>query len=159
VNPIPPKKMRGIFIKIYNAGEIHSNQTGYFPATSSKGNQYFMVLVEVDGNYIDTELIKNKSVRFIIIAYLALWTRLTAMSTVRPTTHILDNKVLKAYKAEIKNNCTIQLVPPGNHCRNLAKREIQTFINHFKAIIAGLDDNFPMNLRDRQFPRAVLILK
>jgi hypothetical protein len=50
VDPSPPKKMRAIFIKIYNAGKMHSNQTGRFPAMSSKGNQYITVLVEVDGN-------------------------------------------------------------------------------------------------------------
>jgi hypothetical protein len=55
VDPSPPKKMRDIFIKIYNAGEMHSNQTGCLPAMSRKGNQYIMVLVEVAGNYIDTE--------------------------------------------------------------------------------------------------------
>ncbi len=62
VDPSPPKKMRDIFIKIYNACEMHSDQTGGFPATSSKGNQHIMVLVEVDGNYIDAEPMKNKSV-------------------------------------------------------------------------------------------------
>ncbi len=39
--------MRDVFINIYIAGKMHSNQTGCFPATSSKGNQYIMVLVEV----------------------------------------------------------------------------------------------------------------
>ena len=107
--------MRDIFIKIYNAGEMQSNQTGCFLATSSKGNQYTMLLVEVDGNYIDAEPMKDKSEGSIIKAYLTLWTRLTALGTVQPTMHILDNKVSEAYKAEIKKNCTIQLVPPGNH--------------------------------------------
>ena len=58
---------------------------------------------------------KNKSEGSIIKAYLALWTQLTASGTVRPTTHILDNKASAAYKAEIKKNCTIQLVPLDNH--------------------------------------------
>jgi hypothetical protein len=53
VDPSPPKKMRDIFIKIYNVGKMDSNQTGCFTATSSKGNQYIMVAVEVDENYID----------------------------------------------------------------------------------------------------------
>ena len=61
---------------------MHSNQTGHFPATSSKGNQYIMVLVEVDGNYIDAEPMKNKSEGSIIKAYLILWTRLTESVTV-----------------------------------------------------------------------------
>jgi hypothetical protein len=106
VDPSPPKKK---IIKIYNTGEMHSDQTGCFPATSSKGNQYIMVLVEVDGN------LKNKSQGSIIKAYLILWTRLPESGTVQPITHILDNEVSEAYKAEIKKNCTIQLVPPGNH--------------------------------------------
>jgi hypothetical protein len=83
VDPSPPNKMRDIFIKIYNTGKMHSNQTGHFPTTSSKGNQYIMVLVEVDGNYyIDAEPMKNKSEGSIIKAYLILWTRLTELGTV-----------------------------------------------------------------------------
>jgi hypothetical protein len=115
VDPSPPKKMRDIFIKIYNTGKMHSNQTGRFPAMSSKGNQYIMVLVDVDGNYIDSEPMKNKSEGSIIKDYLILWTRLTELGTVQPIRHILDNEVSDAYKAEIKKNCTMQLVPPGNH--------------------------------------------
>ncbi len=83
----------------------------------SKGNQYIMVLVEVDGNYINAEPMKNKSEGLIIKAYLALWIQLTASGTVRPITHILDNEAWAAYKVEIKKNCAIQLVPPNNHCR------------------------------------------
>jgi hypothetical protein len=82
VDPSPPKRMRDLFIKKYNASKMHSNQTGCFPATSRKGNQYIMVLVEVDGNYIDAEPMKNKLEGSIIKAYKTLWTRLTALSTV-----------------------------------------------------------------------------
>jgi hypothetical protein len=117
-----------------------------------------MVLVEVDGNYIDAESLKNRSEGETIKAYLALWTRLTANGTVKPTTHILDNKASEAYKAETRKNCTIQLVPPDNHRQNLAERAIQTFKNHFKAVIAGVDNNFPMHLWDRLLLQTVLTL-
>jgi hypothetical protein len=137
---------------------MHTDQSGRLPATSSKGNQYITVLVEVDGNYIDAEPMKNKSEGLIIKAYLALWTQLTASGTVRLTTHILNNKASAAYKAEIKKNCAIQLVLPDNHQRNLAERAIQTFKNYFKAVIVGEDDNFPMNLWDRLLPQTVLTL-
>ncbi len=63
---------------------MHNNQTGCFPATSSKGNQYIMVLVEVDRNYINAEPMKNKSEGSIIKAYLILWTRLMELGTVQP---------------------------------------------------------------------------
>jgi hypothetical protein len=82
VDPSPPKKIRDILIKIYNAGEMHSNQTGRFPATSSKGNQYIMVLVEVDRTYINAKPMKNKSEGSIIKAYLISRTRLTESGTV-----------------------------------------------------------------------------
>ncbi len=104
-NKMSPKKMQDVYIQIHNASEtMHTDQSGRFPATSSKGNQYIMVLVEVDGNYIDAEPMKNKSEGLIIKAYLTLWTQLTASGTVRLTTHILDNKASATYKAEIQKN-------------------------------------------------------
>ena len=39
---------------------MHTDQTGRFSATSTRGNQYIMVLVKVDGNYIDAEPMKNR---------------------------------------------------------------------------------------------------
>jgi hypothetical protein len=60
--PTREKKMHDIYIKIHNVSNtMHSNQTGCFPATSSSGNQYIMVLVEIDGNYINAEPMKNRS--------------------------------------------------------------------------------------------------
>jgi hypothetical protein len=59
---------------------------------------------------------------------------------------------------EIKKNCAIQLVPPDNHQQNLAERAIQTFKNYFKAVMVGVDNNFPMNLWDRLLPQMVLTL-
>ncbi len=104
---------------------MHTDQPGQFPATSSNGNQYIMVLVEVDGNYINAEPKKNKSAGSMVKAYIELWTRLTAKGVIRPTTQHLDNEVSAELKAEIIKNCTIQLVPPNNHRRNLVERAIQ----------------------------------
>jgi hypothetical protein len=67
-------KARDIYIKVHNATEtMHTDQTGRFPAISSKGNQYIMILVEVDGNFIDAEPMKNKSEGSMIKAYQTLW--------------------------------------------------------------------------------------
>jgi hypothetical protein len=152
-------KAKDVYIKVYNATEMmHSDQTGRFPATSSRGNQYVMVLVEVDGNFIDTKPMKNRSERAMTKAYTALWTRLTASGTVKPKTHILNNEASAEFKKEIQKNCSIQLVPPDNHQRNLAERAIQTFKSHFKLILAGVDDSFPMQLWDRLLPQAILTL-
>jgi hypothetical protein len=128
-----PKRMNDVYIKIHNASKtMHSNFTGQFPAVSSRGNQYIMVLNEVYGNYIDAEPMKNKIEGSIIKAYLILWARLMASGTVKPTTHLLDNESSAAFKAEIKQNCKYQLVPPDNNRMNLAECAIQTFKNHLK---------------------------
>jgi len=117
-----------------------------------------MVLVEVDGNYIDEEPMKNRSAGSMIKAYLALWARLTATGIIRPMTHLMDNEASAELKSEIRKNCTIQLVPPDNHRRDLAERAIQTFKCHFKAILAGVDDSFPMQLWDKLLPQTILTL-
>jgi hypothetical protein len=60
----------------------------------------------------------------------------------KPTSHLLDNEASEEFKAEVRKNCTIQLVAPDNHQQNLAEQAIQTFKSHFKAILAGVDDRF-----------------
>ncbi len=69
------KKMYDVYIKIHNVSNtMHSDQTGCFPATSSSGNQYIMVLIEVDGNYIGAEPMKNRSAGSMIKAsFFTLW--------------------------------------------------------------------------------------
>jgi hypothetical protein len=116
-NTQPPTKekiMQDLNIKVHNVNNtLHSNQTGCFPATSSSGNQYIMVIVEVDGNYIDTEPMKNISAGSMVKTYQTLWKRLTETGSIKPTTHILDNAASEELKEAIGNNCTIQLTPPG----------------------------------------------
>ncbi len=93
-----------------------------------------------------------------IKAYLALWKQLTASGMVKPTTHLLENKASEEFKVEIKKNSSIHLVPPDNHQQNLAERAIQTFKFHFKAILAGVNDSFPMRLWDKLLLQTILIL-
>ena len=77
------RKTKDVYIKIHMADDtMYTDQPGRFPATSSNGNQYIMVLVEVDGNYIDAEPMKNRSAGSMIKTYLALWARLTATGTI-----------------------------------------------------------------------------
>ena len=75
-NPPPSskKKEHDVYIQIFNAEEaMHTDQTGRFPANSSSGNKYIMVLVEIDGNYIDGEPMKDQMEGSMIKAYLILW--------------------------------------------------------------------------------------
>jgi hypothetical protein len=155
----PHLKKNDVYVKIFNARDtIHTDQTGNLPVTSSRGNKFIMVLVNVDGNYIDAEPVKDHTDASLIKAYTALWNRLTASKIVTPKLHVLDNEASAAFKTAIKMNCDLQLVPPDTHRRNLAERAIQTFKSHFIAILAGVDDSFPMQLWDRLIPQAVLTL-
>jgi hypothetical protein len=61
--------------------------------------------------------------------------------------HHLGNGCLAEFKACIaKNEMTHKLVPPDCHHRNIAKRAIQTFKNHFVSIPSGVDNRFPLSL-------------
>ncbi len=109
-------------MKTTNAKEaMYTDQTGRFPANSSSGNKYIMVLVKIDSNFINAEPMKSKTEDAMINAYLTLWKGLTETKTVKPKMHVLDNEASEKFKNEIKNNCKMQLVPPDTHQQNLAK--------------------------------------
>jgi hypothetical protein len=63
-----------IYFKIYDAEEeaaqkIHSNQTGQFLKKSSRGNQYIMVLCDINSNAILVAAMKNCTSGKMIRAY------------------------------------------------------------------------------------------
>jgi hypothetical protein len=56
---------RQFFFKIYDLKDkaqhkMYTNQTGKFPKKSSRGNQYIMVLIEIDSNTILVAAMKNR---------------------------------------------------------------------------------------------------
>jgi hypothetical protein len=60
---------------IYNIGnnvalqKIYTDQTGHFPKKSSPGNQYIMVMVELNSSTILVEAMKNRMAGEMICAY------------------------------------------------------------------------------------------
>ncbi len=117
-----------------------------------------MVLYKIDGNYINSEPMKDNKDNSLIKVYNTLWARVTKSGKVKPTVHILDNDASALFKESIKKNCDLQLVPLYTHRKNLAKCAIQTFKNHFIAILERLDPSFPMTLWDRLLPQTILTL-
>jgi hypothetical protein len=113
-----------------------------------------MVLTESDSNVILVEAMKNRTSTEMIRALQALLDRLHAAG-ITPTQHILDNECSNEFKATIKaNNMSYQLVPPHDHRRNRAGKAIQTFKDHFIAILCGTDSEFPLHLWDLLLPQA-----
>ncbi len=66
---------------------------------------------------------------------------------IRPKQHILDNECSEDFKSVIKENkMTYQLVPPHDHCQNIAEKAIQTFKLHFVSILCSINKSFPLQL-------------
>ena len=155
------RKEKDVYIKVVEARElrhtIYSDQSGRFPVRARSGNQYLMVLVEIDSNCILVEPMKSKKDDEMQRAYLALLGRLKRAG-VKIEKHVLDNEVSNSMKDLIRDTCTLELVPPGCHRRNVAEVAIKTFKNHFISILAGVDATFPMNLWDKLLPQAELTL-
>ncbi|KAL7478346.1 LOW QUALITY PROTEIN: hypothetical protein ACHAW6_006995, partial [Cyclotella cf. meneghiniana] len=57
-----------------------------------------------------------------------------------------------------ESGMTYELVPPDMHRQNRAEKAIQTFKDHFVAILSGVDESFPMHLWDRLLPQAEMTL-
>jgi hypothetical protein len=133
---------------------IFTDQPGCFPKKSSRGNQYIMVLTKINSNSILIELMKNRTAGKLIQACQTLIDQLRTTDIV-PKLHILDNECSQDFKDTIHlNKMTFQLVPPQNHQQNLAEKAIQTFKDHFIAILCKADKSFPLNLLDRLLPQA-----
>ena len=64
-----------------------------------------MIMVEIDGNYIDAEPMKDKTGTEHIKAYQELLSHIKASGTCDPKLHILDNEASKEYQKEIEKQC------------------------------------------------------
>ena len=138
---------------------MYTDQTGKFPVVSSRGNQYLMVAIEMDGNYIDAEPMQTREASSLIKAYKAIMHHWTATKVITPNWHVLDNEVPKELKQAIRENgCTIELTPPDMHRRNIAERAIQTTKNHVIPCLAGLPNDFLIREWDELLPQILLTL-
>jgi hypothetical protein len=147
----PTKKEKTVFHRILDMEDettlkTYTDQPGRFPKKSSRGNQYNMVLAEVDSNTILVEPMKNGTAGKMVWAYQVLIDHLNSAG-IFPKLHILDNECSDDMKKTIKSNkMDFQLVPPHDHRCNLAKKAIQTFKDHFVAILCGADKSFLLHL-------------
>ena len=151
----PPVKHNDVYFYVWDLSEtIYSDDTGAFPYISQFGKKIIMVAVHMDANYIFAETMKNKTDGERIHAYQKIidqmkWAKLGLRK------HVLDNEISKAYKAHIAlNGMTHELVPPGNHRRNIAERGIQTFKSHMISIANGVSDDCPIRLWCQFVPQA-----
>ena len=102
-----------VFFKTVDlSGKIYTDQTGRFPVTSRKGNNYILVAYHFDSNTIHAEPLKTRSGLDLTAAYQKIHSLLTNRG-LRPHLHILDNEcpnVLNFIMREV--NEKFQLFPP-----------------------------------------------
>jgi hypothetical protein len=150
---------RDVLITVFNLrSTMYTDQTGKFPHISSHGNQYIMILHNVDSNSSWAEAIKNNTKGELI---LALQRALACMKQcgIVPMHQILNNQASAAYKTAIETSkMTYQLVPPNNHQQNMAEKAIQTFKNHFVSVLSGCAPTMPMHLWCQLLPQVELQL-
>ena len=66
---------------------------------------------------------------------------------------ILDNEAWEAFFQTIRwNGIEYKKVPLHMHEQNMTEKAISTFKDHLKAILAGVDETYPMHLWDRLLP-------
>eukprot|EP00956_Cyclotella_meneghiniana_P037733 scaffold143603_cov33-Cyclotella_meneghiniana.AAC.1 len=159
--PTPGVKKKDVYLRVFDADKrsMYTDQSGPFPRKSRRGNQYIMVAVELDGNYIDAEALKTRNASDLTAAYQKIFSRWKATGVICPNWHVLDNEAPEKFKQAIReNNCRVELTPADMHRRNAAERAIQTFKSHFKSVLAGVSDDFPIREWDELLPQAVLTL-
>jgi hypothetical protein len=106
-----------------------------------------MIMVIINSSAILVKPMKSRKDAKMIRAYNTLLLQLKRAG-ISPKKHVMDNEVSDTMKSHIRDNCRLELVPPGCHRRNAAEVGIQNFKNHFLSILAGVADGFPPSLWD-----------
>jgi hypothetical protein len=102
-----------------------------------------MVMYDFDSNTINAVAIKNTKKESLIKGYNDMYEDLQKAG-INPVLHQLDNETSKDLIKEIENKgLKYQIALPGDHRLNHAERAIQTFKNHFIAILYDTDSGFP----------------
>ena len=111
-------KHKDAYLRVYDTTKraMYTDQTGRFPVVSSRGNKYLMVACELDGNYIDTEPIRDRSATQLMQAYQNNFNQWKATNVIAPNWHILDNEAPEDLKNAIQDNgCWVELTPADIH--------------------------------------------
>ncbi|KAL7544565.1 hypothetical protein ACHAWF_007943 [Thalassiosira exigua] len=132
---------------------MYTDQTGAFPVQSRRGNRYVMILCKIDNNVIMSEPMKNRTSGTMVEAYRALMKRLKRAG-IKPKKHVLDNEASAEFKEAIESEgVSYELVPKGQHRRNIAERCIQTWKGHAIGVLSGVPSTFPLSTWDELLPQ------
>jgi hypothetical protein len=156
----PGVKHKDVYLRVFDATRkmMYTDQSGPFPRKSRRNNQYIMIAVKLDGNYIDAELLKTRKAKALTDAYQRIYQRWKATGVICPNWHVLDNEAPEEFKQAIRENkCRVEITPSDMHRRNITEKGMQTFKGHFKSVLAGVSDDFPIREWDKLIPQTVMI--
>ena len=154
-------KARTITTKLMSSRPFHrlfADMPGRFPIASALGNEYVLVFLYEEGNYIHLEPLPNRSGAQQAKAHAAGLSFFAKLGVVSHDYAVLDNEISPEVRNVYQPICPLQFVPPNTHRANKAERAIRTFVNHFTAILCGCDPTFPMKLWDLLLPHAEVTL-
>jgi hypothetical protein len=115
-------------------------------------------MYDFDSNTINAAAIKNRKKESLIKGYNEMFEDLRKAG-INPILHRLDNETSKDLIKDIENKgLTYQVASSGDHRLNHAERAIQTFKNHFIAILYGTDSGFSAKQWDQLIKQAVMTL-
>ena len=147
-----------IITPIASTGKTLSDQTGWFPVTSIKGNKYGMIIYDYESNIILGEAIKSRKGDVILRAFTKMHTDLKGKG-LKPKMDCIDNQCPENSKQYMKDqNITYQLVHPHIHRQNTAEKAISIFKDHLIAGLIGVSPKIPIHLLCRLLPQALLTL-
>ena len=139
-------------------GSIATDLAGVFPVMSNRGMKYIFILYDYDTNVILASPMRSRKGEEIVRAYEECYKKLKDAG-VTPVLQYLDNEVSQLLIDSIKNKqLSYQLASPNDHRLNPAERAVQTFKNHFVAILNGTDTRYPKYLWCRLIHQAVITL-
>ena len=104
----PRKKHRDIFVRVIDLQDefqekIYTDQTGKFPVRSSQGNQYLMIMCEMDSDAILFEPMRDRTAGEMVKIYQRLVDRLNTCG-IFLRHQVLNNKISGEYEKAIKCN-------------------------------------------------------
>jgi hypothetical protein len=136
-----------------NTRDGYNDCTGNLPFMSLDGNICFFVMYHYEMNAIFATPIPGLDSKGILVAFKKNFEYLVSKGY-KPKINIMDKQATKAIKFYLTpQECKLQLVEPGNHCVNTAKRAIQTFKNRFIGALGTTDMDFLIQLWDKKPPQ------
>ena len=109
---------------------------------------YLFVLHDYDTNFIHVVPLKSREATELLRWFKACYKELLDNGFCAKDIRC-DNEISNIFTKHMElAQLRYQLALPGKHRTNPAKRTIQTYKNHFIAILSGTDDDFPDNCWD-----------